>query len=83
MFGPSKSPNFFENDRFTIYFVKLFVKFKNENEERKIKRKNSFPINFKRIQNFDMKINPENSKNTSTILTEETIQNIEKELFDI
>ena len=30
-----------------------------------------------------MKINPENSKNTSTILTEETIQNIEKELFDI
>ena len=76
LFGPFKSPNFFENDRFTIYFDKLCVKFKNDTEERIIKRKNSFPRNFRRIQNFDMKINAENSKNTSTILTEETILNI-------
>ena len=80
-FNMSKGPNIYENENFTINFTNFEINWKNENTSKKLERKNYCPKNVTRIDYFNNDINPQKQKNTISTLSDETIQNIEKDYF--
>ena len=77
----SKGPNFYENDRFIIDFSLFLLTNKKDKSIQKVVRKNYCPENIARVDYFNNEIMPQKSKNTLSTISDETIQNIEKDYY--